>query len=142
MNAKQILWPVCVTALLVPSSPAWYQQDNSDLNARLESLAGEIEQRLDEYHAPGAALAIVRNDEVIFARGFGLADVENQVPASPETPFFIGSTTKAFTATLVRMLVDDGLVDWDDPVEEYLPYFSSETRYAGRLRIEQVVPSG
>jgi CubicO group peptidase (beta-lactamase class C family) len=57
---------------------------------------------------PGAALAIVRGDEVILARGFGVADIEKNTPVTPETPFFIASTTKAFTATLVGMLVDEG----------------------------------
>jgi len=68
-------------------------------------------------------LAIVRGDEVIFARGFGVADVEKKTPVTPDTPFFIGSATKAFTATLVGMLVDDGRLGWDDPVEKYLPEF-------------------
>ena len=68
-------------------------------------------------------LAIVRGDEVIFARGFGVADIEKKTPVTPETPFFIGSATKAFTATLVGMLVDEGRMQWDDPVEKYLPEF-------------------
>ena len=72
---------------------------------------------------PGAVLAIVRGDEVIFARGFGVADVEKKTPVTPDTPFFIGSATKAFTATLVGMLVDEGRMKWDDPVDTYLPEF-------------------
>ena len=72
---------------------------------------------------PGAVLAIVRGEEVIFARGFGLADIERITPVTPDTPFFIGSSTKAFTATLVGMLVDEGRMRWDDPVEQYLPEF-------------------
>ena len=65
----------------------------------------------------------MRGDEVIFARGFGVADVEKKTPVTPNTPFFIGSATKAFTATLVGMLVDEGRMQWDDPVEKYLPEF-------------------
>ena len=72
---------------------------------------------------PGAVLAIVRGEDVIFARGFGVADVEKKTPVTPDTPFFIGSATKAFTATLVGMLVDEGRMRWDDPVEKYLPEF-------------------
>ena len=66
----------------------------------------------------------MRGDEVIFARGFGVADVEKKTPVTPNTPFFIGSATKAFTATLVGMLVDEGRMEWDDPVEKYLPEFT------------------
>ena len=93
-------------------------------NGRLERLATEIEQSRVDLHAPGVALVVVRGDDVVFARGFGFADIENRTPVTPETPFFIGSTTKAFTATLVGMLVDEGLVSWDDPVDRYLPYFT------------------
>jgi CubicO group peptidase (beta-lactamase class C family) len=75
-------------------------------------------------HIPGMAIAVVKDDEVILARGFGLADLENETPVTPETIFAIGSATKAFTAMLVGMLVDDGKMGWDDPVTEHIPYFA------------------
>ena len=90
---------------------------------RLDRLAAEFDRDRIDLHVPGAMLAIVRGEEVIFARGFGLADIEKKTPVTPETRFFIGSTTKAFTATLVGMLVDEGRMQWDDPVEKYLPEF-------------------
>jgi CubicO group peptidase (beta-lactamase class C family) len=95
----------------------------STLEARLERLAAEIERNRIDQHAPGAAVAVVRRGEVIFARGFGLAKVAGKTPVTPETRFFIGSTTKAFTATLIGMLVDEGKMSWDDPVDKHLPYF-------------------
>jgi CubicO group peptidase (beta-lactamase class C family) len=93
------------------------------LAERLDRLTAEIDRNRVDLHVPGAVLAIVRGDEVIFARGFGVADVEKKTPVTPNTPFFIGSATKAFTATLVGMLVDEGRMGWDDPVEKYLPEF-------------------
>ncbi|HET9387616.1 MAG TPA: serine hydrolase domain-containing protein, partial [Gemmatimonadales bacterium] len=93
------------------------------LEARLERVAAEIERNRIDQHAPGAAVAIVRGGELIFARGFGLANVPGKTAVTPETRFFIGSTTKAFTATLVGMLVDEGLMRWDDPADQHLPYF-------------------
>ena len=93
------------------------------LAERLDRLAAEIDRNRIDLHVPGAVLAIVRGDDVIFARGFGVADVEKKTPVTPNTPFFIGSATKAFTATLVGMLVDEGRMQWDDPVEKYLPEF-------------------
>ena len=95
----------------------------STLEARLERLAAEIERHRIDQHAPGAAVAVVRGGELIFARGFGLANVAENTAVTPETRFFIGSTTKAFTATLVGMLVDEGVMQWDDPVDQHLPYF-------------------
>ena len=99
------------------------QKTAPTLAERLDRLAAEIDRNRIDLHVPGAALAIVRGDEVIFARGFGVADVEKKTPVTPNTPFFIGSATKAFTATLVGMLVDEGRMRWDDPVEKYLPEF-------------------
>ncbi len=90
---------------------------------RLSFLERELEKKLDELHIPGFAIAIVQEDEVIWAHGFGLADVEKGRPVTPETLFAIGSSTKAFTATLAGMLVDEGKLDWDAPITEYLPEF-------------------
>ena len=74
------------------------------LTERLDRLAAEIDRNRVDLHVPGAALAIVRGDEVICTGGFGVADVEKKRPVTPNTPFFIGSTTKAFTATLIGSL--------------------------------------
>lgn len=99
------------------------------LDERLERLAAAFERNRIDMHVPGAALVVVRGDKVIFARGFGAADLGDKAPLMFETPvtldtrFFIGSTTKAFTAMLTGMLVDDGRMQWDDPVDKFLPAF-------------------
>lgn len=108
--------PAAAVASLEVLAPAYAPQ----LDALSTTLAG----KLDELHIPGLALAIVRDDALVYARGFGLADVESQKPVTPETLFAIGSTTKAFTATLVGMLVDEGKLAFDDPVTKVLPWFT------------------
>lgn len=80
------------------------------------------------FQLPAAALAIVCSEEMILARGFGVGGIEKKTPVTPDTPFLIGSATKAFTAPLVAMLVDEGRMPWDDPVEKYLPKY----KLAGR----------
>ena len=94
------------------------------LEQRLDRLAEQLEQRRKILHIPGMAIAVVKDDEVIFVRGFGLADLKNETPVTPETIFAIGSVTKSFTATLVGMLVDEGEMGWDDPVTKHIPYFT------------------
>lgn len=128
---------VFAAILLQCSAPAGAQSAASTttkatptLAERLERLATDIERNMADLHVPGAAIAIVQADEVIFAKGFGLADVSKKTPVTPSTPFFIGSTTKAFTATLVGMLIDDGRMGWDDPVEKYLPEFKLAVKSA------------
>jgi CubicO group peptidase (beta-lactamase class C family) len=97
-----------------------------ELQQRLDLLVEQLEQQRQTYHIPGMAIAVVKDDEVVLTHGFGVASVENQTPVTPETIFAIGSATKAFTATLVGMLVDEGKMDWDDPVTKYLPYFQMD----------------
>ena len=70
---------------------------------------------------PGLSIAVMRDGKMIHAKGFGLANVEHQVPATPETVYQSGSVGKQFTATLVMMLVEDGKISLDDPVRKYLP---------------------
>ena len=68
-----------------------------------------------------------------FARGFGVADIERKTPVTPDTPFFIGSSTKAFTATLVGMLVDEGGMQWDEPAPPNRP--------SSKLRVQSKDPN-
>lgn len=94
-----------------------------ELQERLDLLVEKLEQQRQTFNVPGMAIAVVMDDEVILTHGFGLADIKAGTPVTPETIFAIGSSTKAFTSTLVGMLVDEGKMDWDDPVSKYVPYF-------------------
>src|SRR5579871_3188168 len=70
----------------------------SDLTAKLGAVEKAVEAKRNELHVAGAALAIVKDDRVIYSKGFGLRDVEGKLPVTPHTLFAIGSCTKAFTA--------------------------------------------
>jgi len=102
-----------------PTTPAV----TPELQQKLDLLVEQLEQQRQTLHVPGMAIAVVKDGKVILARGFGVAHVENETPVTPETIFAIGSSTKAFTSTIVGMLVDEGKMDWDDPITKYLPYF-------------------
>jgi len=122
---RVILLIVIVLAVVLAvhfSTPAAPEVD-PELQQRLDLLVEQLEQQRQTYHVPGMAIAVVKDDEVVFTHGFGIASVEKETPVTPETIFAIGSSTKAFTSTLVGMLVDEGEMDWDDPVTKYLPYF-------------------
>jgi CubicO group peptidase (beta-lactamase class C family) len=109
--------------LVVSSTGASAQPVEPTLQQRLDRLTEEMERQRRALHIPGMAIAIVKGDEIIYSHGFGSADLENNTPVTPSTLFAIGSSTKAFTASLVGMMVDEGRMDWDDPVTKYLPYF-------------------
>ena len=94
------------------------------IEQRLDRLVEDLEQQRQTLHIPGMAIAIVQDDEVILTHGFGVADIENETPVTPDTLFAIGSSSKAFTSTVIGMLVDEGKMEWDDPVTDYIPYFT------------------
>jgi CubicO group peptidase (beta-lactamase class C family) len=114
-------------AVLVASTVgALAQGTEPTLAQRLARLTEELETQRQELHIPGMAMAVVQGDELIYSHGFGSADLESSKPVTPETLFAIGSSTKAFTASLIGMLVDEGKMSWDDPVTKFLPYFELE----------------
>ena len=73
------------------------QKTAPTLAEQLDRLAAEFDRNHLDLHVPGAVLAIVRGEEVILARGFGVADIERKTPVTPDTPFFIGSAPDTFT---------------------------------------------
>ena len=84
---------------------------------------------LKDWHAAGFAVAVVERDKVIYAKGFGYRDADAKLPVTPHTLFAIGSCTKAFTASLIGLLNQQGVLDIDKPVRNYLPdlkFFSLE----------------
>jgi CubicO group peptidase (beta-lactamase class C family) len=86
----------------------------------MESIDRFVEQ-LSAWEVPGCAIAAVRGGDVVLAAGWGLRDLGTELPVTPDTLFAIGSTTKAFTAATVGALVDDGMLDWERPLRDYLP---------------------
>ena len=76
-----------------------------------------------EWKVPGLAIAVVQDGRIVYARGFGYRDLDKKLPVTPHTIFGIGSCSKAFTATAMGILVDEGKLEWDKPVREYLPSF-------------------
>ncbi|NIM13229.1 MAG: cyclic peptide export ABC transporter [Candidatus Aminicenantes bacterium] len=92
-----------------------------------ETLITEIEERVQELmekgNIPGLALVMLRPGRPDYIKGFGYADLEKEIPVTADTLFEIGSCTKAFTALAALQLEKEGLLNLDDPVSKYLPWF-------------------
>jgi CubicO group peptidase (beta-lactamase class C family) len=84
-----------------------------------DQFEAELESLRQEMKIPGMSVAVVKDGEVVWARGFGYADVENSIPASPETPYHLASVTKTFAAVIIMQLVQEGKLSLDDPVSRY-----------------------
>ena len=96
-------------------------------------LEQAIETERQRFGVPGVAVAVVRGDEVLVSRGFGHRDLAHDLAVTDRTLFAIGSSTKAFTAALCGALVDDGKLEWDRPVRQYLPRLRLYDKVAGEL---------
>jgi len=106
---------------LVSAAPAPGDNPAEEIDG-YEKADAYIELQMDRLNVPGAALAIVQGDKIVHLRGFGKARPDGEVP-SPQTPFFVGSVTKSFTALAVMQLVEAGKMELDAPVQRYLPWF-------------------
>ncbi len=94
-----------------------------DLTARLAAIEKIVEEQRKAMGIPGLSLAIVKDDRVIYAKGFGLRDVERKLPVTVDTLFAIGSCTKAFTAMAAVISEDEGKLSLNDSPKKYLPFF-------------------
>src|SRR5882762_3288440 len=78
---------------------------------------------LNKPNSPGCAIGIVRNDSLIYAKGYGMANLEYSIPISPETIFHMASVSKQFTAYSIVLLARQGKLNLDDDIHKYLPWF-------------------
>ena len=101
----------------VPSHPA----GSSDQSASLASQVDRIFEKLDRPDSPGCALAVIEDGEIVYKKGYGMANLEYGVPITPSTVFNAGSVTKNFTATAIVLLAQQGRLSLDDDIRTYVP---------------------
>lgn len=88
--------------------------------ADIANLRQYLQEQMQAAGIPAIAVAVVQGRKIVWEEGFGLADLENRIPASPRTPFYLASVTKAFTGTAVMILQDQRKLDLNRPVNDYL----------------------
>src|SRR5262249_14223904 len=88
--------------------------------AQTDKLDEYIQVEMKTRRIPGLALVVIKNGEVAKIRGYGVANLENDVPVNPDTVFDLASVTKQFTATAIMLLVEEGKIKLDDPISKYL----------------------
>ena len=107
-----------------PGSPPRDVAADADVQAAQRLFTAWLEGQMLSRHIPGIAIGVVADQEVVWAKGFGHADVANKVPMTPQTKFRMASHSKLFTATAIMQLRERGLLRLDDPVSKYLPWFA------------------
>jgi CubicO group peptidase (beta-lactamase class C family) len=110
----------------VLSGPAYPQEKV------LHDFESYVQKAMQDWEVPGLAVAIVKDDRVVLAKGYGVCKLGESKPVSDQSRFAIASCSKAFTAAALAMLVDEGKIKWDDPVTKYLPTFQIDDPYVTR----------
>jgi len=117
-------------------SPAQGPTDPAELEAFLDDL---LAQEMEEYHIAGAAVSVVKDGKLFFAKGYGYADIERGIPVDPEqTIFRTGSAGKLFTWTAVMQLVEQGKLDLEADVNTYLDFRIPDT-YPGPITLKHLL---
>ena len=116
MRMRNAIVCAVLCTLYVVCVPAAWTQQALDFSS-LEKVARE---ELQQTNTPGAAVAVVLGDRVIYEKGFGIANVETEAPVTPDMLFRLGSTTKMFTATALVLLADQGKINLNEPIGKYI----------------------
>jgi CubicO group peptidase (beta-lactamase class C family) len=113
---------------VLAASAAWLFA--ADSKPSLDGFDAFAENTLKDWQCVGFAIAVVQDGKVTFAKGYGMRDQKRNLPVTAKTLFAIGSSTKSFTVSSLAALVDQGKLDWDKPVREYLPEFKMYDSFA------------
>jgi CubicO group peptidase (beta-lactamase class C family) len=124
-----LLLTVCIAGCSsAPTRPE--SVGRGDYTKVAEYVSALVRQEMKKRDVTGLSIALIDDQRVVWAEGFGYADKAGNVPASPETVYRAGSISKLFTATAAMQLAERGTMDIDRPLGDYLPGFSIRTRFA------------
>ena len=127
---KRIAQAFCLLILLFLLISTPFSAEKKTQKVDLKGFEKFVTKTMEEWKVPGLGISIVKDGKVIFSKGFGFRDVKKGLKVTPKTLFAIGSCSKAFTAVTMGILVDEGKLDWDKPVREYLPSFKLKDPFA------------
>ena len=130
MRTKTLLLGLIVFFLLMPATLA------AQSNGRIPTVDAFVHERMDSLNIPGAALAIVREGEIVHLAGYGVAN-EAGDPATPQTPFMLASLSKPITAVAVMQLAEAGQIELDAPIQRYLPWLLPDAPITARHLLHQ-----
>lgn len=132
MTRAHTVWLLVAAWIAILPHDAAAQAATQPTAAALERFDAYIAESVADWNVPGLAIALVHEDSLLFAAGYGVREIGEPAPVTEHTRFAIGSTTKAMTTAALAMLVDEGKLSWDDRVIDHLPDFRLHDPYATR----------
>jgi beta-lactamase class C len=121
-----------------PDPEEWVIDD--DLAAYLDQFEQEFEQGMNDKRIPGASVVIVKDGRVVYQKGFGVKEKGKNDPVNEHTVFRLGSVSKGFASVLTGVLVEDGVVEWEQPVSDYLKEFKlSDPEQTRRVEVQHLL---
>jgi CubicO group peptidase (beta-lactamase class C family) len=127
MTLTKAIRLIVLLALVLAANQFGYAQE-----APSKDFDEYVNKALKDWDVPGLAIAIVKNDQIVFAKGYGVRRLGDPTQVDEKTLFAIGSSSKAFTSASIAMLVDEGKLKLDDPATKYLPGFQLFDPYVTR----------
>jgi len=126
-------------AVLPAPAPAPAIGPRADHAAAVARLEAFVTEQMREKSLPAFSLALVDDQEIVWARGFGLADPDRKLPATAETVYRVGSVSKLFTDLGVMRLVEQGRLDLDAPVTKYVPHFQPANPFGKPITLRMLM---
>ena len=117
MSSRLAVMTLLYVASLVSGVIAQSTPPPDDLSRRVD----EVFRNMDSTVSPGCALSVMKEGRILYERGYGMADLDHNVPITPATVFHVASMSKQFTAASILMLAQEGKLSLDDPVRKYIP---------------------
>ncbi|GIP23895.1 serine hydrolase FLP [Paenibacillus sp. J22TS3] len=127
--------------VLIPDSPVLANSSSTTTNTSVDSakIDDHVESMIKQLQIPGVALGIVKGDQIVYLKGYGTSGPDGD-PITPQTPFVLGSTSKSFTALSIMQLVEQGKIDLNAPVQQYLPNFKlADPKAAGAILVKDLL---
>ena len=108
---------IIAIVFLLPAQKAEHFAEDDSITSRVD----KIFEKWDQPDSPGCALAVIKDGRIVYKRGYGMANLDHDVPITPSTVFFVASVTKQFTAAAIALLALQGKLSLDDEVRKYIP---------------------
>ena len=133
---KSLILPVFILVIILASRLVNAQESASQIAEKVEPV---IQQVMKSYDLPGLAVAIVKDNKIAYAKGFGVKNLKTKEPITTKSLFHMASVSKPFSATAIMQFVEQGKVNLDDPVVKYLPYFKVNDERYKEITIRQML---